>query len=145
TVSYSYDALGRRVQRTSTTSGTTKFVYDGLDVVRDLDANGVTVAEYLNGIEIDDKVRQTINGAASYFLTDHLATTRSFTDSLGSITSTLSYDSFGNVSTGSAPTRYGYTSREVDSDADLLYYRSRWYDTRQGRFISQDPIGLVGG
>jgi len=42
-------------------------------------------------------------------------------------------------------TRYGYTSREVDSDADLLYYRSRWYDTRQGRFISQDPIGLVGG
>jgi len=34
-VNYSYDALGRRVQRTSTVSGTTRFVYDGRDVIRD--------------------------------------------------------------------------------------------------------------
>ncbi len=34
TVSYSYDALGRRIQRSSSTSGTTKFVYDGADVSR---------------------------------------------------------------------------------------------------------------
>ncbi|MCA1602560.1 MAG: hypothetical protein LC776_13245 [Acidobacteria bacterium] len=49
TVTYNYDALSRRIQRTSTTGGTTKFVYDGADVVRDLDGSGATIADYLNG------------------------------------------------------------------------------------------------
>src|SRR5436190_12586722 len=52
-VTYTYDAVGRRVQRTSTTGGTTKFVYDGADVMRDLDASGNTVADYLNAPGID--------------------------------------------------------------------------------------------
>ena len=48
-ITYDYDALGRRVQLTSTAGGTTKFVYDGADVLRDLGSNGATVADYLNG------------------------------------------------------------------------------------------------
>src|SRR5437762_10702010 len=75
-VTYTYDALGRRVQRTSTTGGTTKFVYDGADVIRDLDGSGNTVADYLNGTGIDNKLRQIAGGSASYFLADHLQTTR---------------------------------------------------------------------
>jgi YD repeat-containing protein len=39
TVTYSYDALGRRIQRTSSVTGTAKFVYDGADVLRDLDGS----------------------------------------------------------------------------------------------------------
>ena len=145
TVTYSYDALGRRVQRTSSSGGTTKFVYDGADVVRDLDGSGNTVADYLNAPGIDNKIRQTISGAQAYFLTGHLGTTHAFADANGSISSNLDYDSFGNVVSGSASTRYTYTGREVDSDIDLTYYRARWYDQRQGRFISEDPIGLAGG
>ena len=45
---YSYDALGRRVQRTSTSCGTTKFVYDGVDVLRDLDGNGISAPPALS-------------------------------------------------------------------------------------------------
>jgi uncharacterized protein RhaS with RHS repeats len=26
-----------------------------------------------------------------------------------------------------------------------MYYRARWYDPREGRFISEDPIGFRGG
>jgi RHS repeat-associated protein len=145
TVAYSYDALGRRVQLTSTVSGTEKFVYDGADVVRDLDATNATVAEYLNGPGIDNKLRQIAGGSASYFLPDHLGTTRSLADSTGTITSNLQYDSFGRPVSGSAPTRYTYTGREIDSDMDLTYYRARWYSSQQGRFLSEDPIGQIGG
>jgi RHS repeat-associated protein len=53
-------------------------------------------------------------------------------------------DSFGNGA-GNPLTRYGYTGRERDSETGLYYYRARWYDPQQGRFISEDPIGLRGG
>src|SRR5438105_1848181 len=64
TVNYKYDALGRRIQRTSQPDGwedvfLTNFTYDGQDVVRDLDASGNVIAEYLNGPGIDNKLRQT--------------------------------------------------------------------------------------
>jgi RHS repeat-associated protein len=144
TVAYAYDALGRRVQRTSSTGGTTKFVYDGADVLRDLDGDGNTIADYLNGPGIDNKLRQTASGAVSYFGTDHLGTTLSLTDASGSLTSTLNYDSFGNVTGGSTSTRYAYTGRELDTDTGLIYYRARWYDSQQGRFISEDPIRFSG-
>jgi RHS repeat-associated protein len=90
-------------------------------------------------------LRQTnsITGV-SYFLTDHLGTTAALTDATGQIVEQLAYDSFGN-STGSARTRYGYTGRERDPDTGLVYYRSRWYDSQVGRFISEDPIGFKGG
>ncbi|HJX92523.1 MAG TPA: RHS repeat-associated core domain-containing protein [Pyrinomonadaceae bacterium] len=145
TVYYYYDALGRRIQRASSVSGTQKFIYDGADVVRDLDGSGSTLSDYLNGPGIDNKLRQTIGTTASYFLADHLGTTREMADPGGSVTSTFSYDSFGKVTSPSASTRYTYTGREADVDANLMYYRARWYDPLGGRFISEDPIGLKGG
>lgn len=41
--------------------------------------------------------------------------------------------------------RFQYAGREYDSDAQLYYYRARWYDPAARRFISEDPIGLNGG
>jgi RHS repeat-associated protein len=145
TVTYFYDALGRRVQRTSSTSGTERFVYDGADVVRDLDGTNATVADYLNGPSIDNKLRQTSSGTPSYLVADHLGTTRSLIDPSGNVSSTFSYDSFGNVVGGSASTRYTYAGREADFENGMTYYRARWYASLQGRFVSEDPLGLAGG
>ncbi len=67
------------------------------------------------------------------------------TDSSGSITDMNSYDSFGNPSNASFPTRYQFTGREFDSFSGLQYSRARFYDPQIGRFISEDPIGFAGG
>jgi len=40
---------------------------------------------------------------------------------------------------------YAYTAREWDPEINLYYYRARYYDPKVGRFISEDPIGLMGG
>ena len=98
----------------SSTGGTTKFVYDGADVVRDLDGSGATTADYLNGPGIDNKLRQTSGGTAAYYLDDHLGTTRALADASGNVASSLGYDSYGNLTSGSASTRYTYTGREID-------------------------------
>jgi RHS repeat-associated protein len=146
TVAYKYDALGRRVQRTPSVGISTNFVYDGSDVIKDLNSDGSTV-DYVDGPGIDNKLRLTDSRLSGplYFLQDHLGSTTALANSLGAVVSQKSYDSFGNQSPGVTLTRYGYTGREFDSDTGLYYYRARWYDPKLGRFISEDPIGLNGG
>jgi RHS repeat-associated protein len=145
TVGYNYDALGRRIQLTSTTGGITKFVYDGANVLRDLDGSGSVLADYFNGPGIDTKLRQTTGTTAAYFAVNHLGTTSALTDAGGNVSATLDYDSFGKVTAGAATTRYTFTGREIDPETGLMYYRARWYDPQTGRFISEDPAGLLTG
>jgi RHS repeat-associated protein len=141
-VSYGYDALGRQASRTAGGS-TTTFLYDGADVVLDRNSDGGRV-DYLNGFGVDDKLRQTNGVSTAYYLQDHLGSTIALTDASGNVAERQSYEPFG-ASSGSSLTRYGYTGRDLDSTTGLMYYRARWYDPQQGRFISQDPIGLARG
>ncbi|WP_310484914.1 polymorphic toxin-type HINT domain-containing protein, partial [Chamaesiphon sp. VAR_48_metabat_403] len=41
--------------------------------------------------------------------------------------------------------RYGYTGREQDKETGYYYYRARYYDPANGRFISVDPAGFGAG
>ncbi|OLE52048.1 MAG: hypothetical protein AUG51_19830, partial [Acidobacteria bacterium 13_1_20CM_3_53_8] len=144
-INYKYDALGRRIQRTTSSGANERYVYDGSDVLIDLNANGSIATTYLNDLGIDNHLRQTSSTTGvSYYLTDHQGSTAGLTDSSGNIVEQLSYDSFGN-STASTRTRYSYTGREWDGDAQLYYYRARFYDPQLSRFISEDPIGFNGG
>lgn len=59
-----------------------------------------------------------------------------------------SYDSFGNIVSVLDPSfiqPYTYTAREYDPESGMYFYRTRNYDPKIGRFISEDPIGLLGG
>jgi len=142
-ISYTYDALGRRVARNDEAQGITKFTYDGQDVILDENSDG-TIVKYLNGQGIDNKLLQTTGSTAEYFLTDHLGSTNALVNSSGAITSQTAYDAFGNQ-TATLNTRYGYTGRERDDSTGLMYYRARQYSTEIGRFINEDPIGFAGG
>jgi RHS repeat-associated protein len=141
-VSYGYDALGRRASRTAN-GATTSFLYDGADVVLDRRGDGSSV-DYLNGFGIDDKLRQTSAAGTHYYLQDHLGSTVALTDAAGAVAERQQYQTLG-ASSGSALTRYGFTGRELDETTGLMYYRARWYDPQQGRFITEDPVGFAGG
>lgn len=143
-INYKYDALGRRVERSTSQGAVERLVYDGHDVIADLDANNEVVRTYLNGPGIDEKIRQTDENGDVYFTTNHLGSTTVLTDANGDEVENVTYDSFGN-SSGSERTRYTYTGREFDSDTGLYYYRARWYDPQVGRFLSEDPLGLGAG
>ena len=56
----------------------------------------------------------------------------------------LQYEPYG-ASAGSTHTRYDYTGRERDQLTGLMFNRARWYDPQQGRFLTEDPIGIRGG
>src|SRR5262249_22049602 len=116
TVSYGYDALGRRMSQTNG-SGTTTFQYDGADV--GADRTGNTVIDYLNGPGIDEKLRQSGgSGGTFYFQQNHQGTIIGLA---GAVNERQQYEAFG-ASGGSAWTRYGYTGRERDVTTGLLHY-----------------------
>lgn len=142
-VVFGYDTLGRRIDRTEG-AATIDFIHDGNDVVLDRVTGGATV-DYLNGPTIDSKLRQTSAATgALYFLQDHLGSTSALTAASGNVVEQKQYEAFGD-SLGSPLTRYGYTGRERDAATNLIFYRARWYDPQQGRFLSEDPIGQAGG
>ncbi|MFN2493475.1 MAG: RHS repeat-associated core domain-containing protein, partial [Pyrinomonadaceae bacterium] len=143
TVTYQHDALGRLAHR-SADGETNSFLYNAANIVFEQSAGGRTV-EYINGPGIDDILRQTSADTGSlYFAQDHLGSTVAITDASGDVVERAQYEPFGQTS-GSSLTRYGFTGRELDDVTGLMYYRARWYDSVQGRFISEDPIGFSGG
>ena len=140
--SYAYDALGRRSSRT-TPAGTTTFLYDGPEVVLDQGSDS-SLVDYLNGPAMDEKLRQSSPGGPLYFLQNHSESTIALLDASAGVVERMQYEAFGQGA-GSTLTRYGYTGRERDALTGLMYYRSPWYDPQQGRFVSEDPIGIEGG
>lgn len=141
-VNYTYDVLNRRTSR-SAGGATTQFLYDGPEVVIDRDNSGSAV-DYLHGVGMDEHLRQSSPAGVLYSLQDQLGSIAALTNAGGNVVERQQYEPFGR-SNGSSLTRFGYTGRERDSATGLLYYRARWYDSQQGRFLSEDPAGLSAG
>ena len=73
------------------------------------------------------------------------------------------YDAFGKLTSESNPAvdslflcavrscrgerkpRSDYAARAYDPDSQLQNNLNRWYDTRVGRWLSEDPVGFDGG
>src|SRR5438445_11520869 len=68
-VSYAYNALGRRVKRTNG-SDVQKYTHDGNDIFLD-DVNG-DLSKYQNGTGIDNTLQYLKGGKDKYFLQNHL-------------------------------------------------------------------------
>jgi RHS repeat-associated protein len=138
-----YDALGRRVQKVA--GGVTRlYVYDHEDIVEE--RAGADVIRYVHGPGIDDVLAGTTNGAdVTYYLADHLGSVVQETNASAQVVLTREYDPWGLPLQGGAVSGFGFTGREWDAESQLHFYRARHYEPRLGRFISTDPIGLLGG
>ncbi|MBI5043378.1 MAG: hypothetical protein HZC10_06035 [Nitrospirae bacterium] len=143
--SFKYDALGRRTEK-AINGVTTQYLYDGLDMVQEIE-NGAVAVNYIRTLNIDEPLaRIQSDGTVRYYQTDALGSVIALTDDAGAIRTQYSYDPYGNttISGEISDNPFQYTGRENDGTG-LYYYRARYYSPELQRFISEDPARFSGG
>jgi RHS repeat-associated protein len=137
----SWQASGR------TASVPTVYLYDGPNLLEEVDSSGNVLARYNQSGLIDEPLSELRSGTTSYYEEDGINAVSSLSNATGALANTNTYDSFGKLtaSIGTITNPFQYTSREFDPETGLLNYRERYYDPTVGRFLSEDPIGLHAG
>jgi len=149
-LTFRYDPFGRRIQKIwpNTANNSTmvrNYLYDGANIIAELNASGAVVASYTQGAGIDEPLAMRRGGYISYYHADGLGSITSLTNTNAQPVATYVYDSFGNTTaTEGIFNPFRYTGREQDPETGLYYYRARYYDPTVGRFISEDPAGFAG-
>ncbi len=152
TVTFKHDSFGRRIEKQVTEGPTTTthtYVYDGEDIILETVSDGTTTisTHYVHGPGIDEPLALVRSGQNYFYHADGLGSIVAISDSNKAFVQRYTYESFGML-TASNPAfenPYTFTSREYDRETGLYYYRARYYDAMEGRFISKDPIGFEGG
>ena len=148
-VSYTYDPLGRRIQKI-VNGVVTRYLYDGDQIIAETDNTGAIQAKYTHGPGVDEPLAMQRNNK-TYFL---------YHDGLGSVTDVVesgvkvesySYDPYGRPTVRdmngvilpqpSVGNPYLFTGREYDKETGAYHYRSRTYHTGMGRFMQRDVFG----
>jgi RHS repeat-associated protein len=89
----------------------------------------------------------------AFYQCDHLGTPQELTDHEGRIAWSAQYKAWGEArqAISEAGRRAGFRNpirlqgQYLDDETGLHYNRERYYDPFSGRFVSKDPIGLLGG
>jgi RHS repeat-associated protein len=137
-----------------------RFVFDGQDIVLQFDGTGALTHRYLHGPLVDQVLaderftpssagqQPSSPGAVLFPLADHQNTTRDLVDASGTVVNHLSYDSFGKLTAetnAAVDYLFGYAGMERDEETGLDRADHRFYDPGIERWLTEDPIGFVGG
>jgi RHS repeat-associated protein len=166
---FAYDSMGRRIQKkvygwdvpssTYQLRSTTKFIYDGWNLMAELDASGLLIRSYSWGQDLSGTLTGAggigglllLNGAGTTY---HVAYDGNgnvsvlIRASAGSVSGSYEYDPFGNTvkSTGdyAGQNPFRFTTKYMDQETGLLYYGYRYNNSQIGRWLSRDLLGEEG-
>jgi RHS repeat-associated protein len=137
-----YDPLGRLFQ-ISTGVSTTRFLYDGDNLVAEYDGAGTLLRSYAHAPGEDRPMvlyEGAWRGSPVYLHADHQGSIVAQTDASGAVTRINSYDQWG-IPGGTNQGRFQYTGQVWLSELGMYYYKARLYSPTLGRFLQTDPIG----
>ncbi|MCB1852736.1 MAG: right-handed parallel beta-helix repeat-containing protein [Gammaproteobacteria bacterium] len=146
---YYYDPFGRRLWKQ--VGGTrTHFAYADEGLVGEFDANGNVIKTYgyqPGSLWTTNPVFQHVNGQYYWYQNDHLATAQKLITNNGVVVWAGQQEVFGkmHVQITGIENNLRFPGQYWDGETGLHYNYFRDYDPRIGRYIENDPIGLVGG
>jgi len=142
---FGYDLYGNR--RYSNISGNIKkYVLDintSLPkVLMETDNNGSVINYYIYGLELISKIKP--DQTTYYYHSDFRGSIVAMTNATQAITHKYSYGPFGEIlnqnETDPNPFKYVGAYGVMDDGVGIYFMRARYYDTKIGRFISEDPV-----
>lgn len=169
---FAYDALGRRIERSETIHEPSRlqpqterkrFVWQGLRLLQELRETGVSNYLYspddayaplarIDQALSEDKSQAQGAGAIYHFHTDLVGAPLEVTDEAGELAWAGRYQAWGKVMRNEDPALspkieqpLRFPGQYADESTGLHYNTFRYYDPDVGRFVSPDPIGLIGG
>ncbi|WON75863.1 RHS repeat-associated core domain-containing protein [Serratia sp. UGAL515B_01] len=157
TTEYGYDALGRRIYKKNQ-DNLFIFLWDNDHLVNESSADQTITYLYekdsfipLAQIVTHPKMAKKIY----YYHNDQIGTPREMTTQDGQIIWRACYKAWGKMQqqelpwqknpSVSLPQPLRFQGQYHDEESGLHYNRYRYYDPDIGRFITPDPLGLVGG
>ncbi len=151
TASYAYDALGRRISKT-TSSGTEAFYYAGDQMVEEYNGNKLA-ASYVYGNNIDEALQIKRGNNVYYYHANQLGSTMALTDKDGKVAERIAYDAYGTpllynaegkeISQSNVGNNILFTGREYDVETRTYYFRARTQHSKIGRFVQKDPLMYI--
>jgi len=157
-ITYKYDTGGRRTEK-RVDGYSTRYVYDGGNVIAEDDGNGNLLRKYIYGPGVDQPICMLENPASDgidvadsnavyYYHYDALGSVVALSDSNGDSVHTYEYSVYGQVGASDPnfiTNPYMFTGRRFDFETGLYYYRARYYNPYIGRFLQTDPVGYGTG
>ena len=172
---FKFDAFGRRRVRKEygwsgsvwTLTNEVRYVYDGMLVVQERNANNLALVSYTRGNDLSGSLQgaggiggllartdngQMIAGNASahaYYHADGNGNITALVNTNGSVVARYNYDPYGNLLGMSGPlaeaNSYRFSSKEFQANAGLYYYGFRFYEPNLQRWLNRDPMEELGG
>jgi RHS repeat-associated protein len=140
-VTLAYDPTMRLSQVTG--PSTTRFGYDGVDLVAEDNGSGILLRRYVPGPGSDEAVvwyEGTGTADRRFLQTDERGSVVGVTDASGNILARNTYDEYGKPGSSNSG-RIQYTGQKWIAELGLYDFKNRMYDPRTARFLQTDPIG----
>lgn len=156
---YKYDYLGRRIEKSGTGLTTTRFLYDGWNLIAELNSSGTIVRRFAWGLDVSGSL-QAAGGVGGLLVIDDGVARRypiydasynviALYTSTGTLAAAYEYDPFGNTSatlgTYATQNPFRFSTKYTDAETEFVYYGHRYYVPTLGRFLNRDPIEEAGG
>ncbi len=133
TAEYAYRPDGLRMSKT-VNKETTFHLWDGSNIVADLNSNFSVKDKYLRGMNL-------IKNNSSYYLFNAHGDVVQLANASGVVTKSYKYDAFGVETDIDETDRnpFRYCGEYFDLSSGKYYLRNRYYSPGIGRFITEDP------
>ena len=150
-ISYTYDENGIRTGK-KIGSESVEYVLSGSNIIQEKRANYTLTFLYDGDTLVGFNYKAGTTNADYYYGIDNFGNINYIYDANGNIVVTYRYDAWGNAisTTGSLASTIGtinpyrYKSYYFDSEINMYYLQSRYYDASVQRFVSADDVAYLG-
>ena len=141
---YTYNGDGLRISDTPASANTQEFTWDTLSSTPQLLMDGTNFYLYGPNVGTAPIEQISVSGSIPTYLVSDNTGVREQLSSIGGVEGTNSYDAYGNCSSCTSSTPFGFAGAYTDATG-LSYLINRYYDPTTGQFISVDPLVTITG